>query len=506
MGTSSTLTGSRSEHRGISYWMERTLKELEKVRSSPDPDAVHDLRVAIRRCRSVAAVLEEVDPDLAWPELRRLGKKLFRQLGELRDTQVLAEWVQKLSGADDAIGQKLQAAFATKEVALREAALKCAGKFDSKNWKKLERTVRRRSRLLPLDGLAAECLAIERWDAAKELHSRALRSEKPEAWHELRIGVKRFRYTVESLLPTRYETWGEDLKRLQDLLGDAHDLDVLAEKIAGVATGASPESLAAWDERIFSHRNERIETYKQWTLGKTNLWQVWRDQLPQGHRLDAAGLARLRVTARALGCNLPRIAQVSRLAMRLYDSLSRAHASPILAGRSQRKIMRAATRLHAIGVPLNPEKPQKAARKFLLDLPMPPGWNELEWIVLANVIRYHRGSAPNSDSKSFMRLDADQRHTIGLLAGILRLARVLRKCGVESAAGVRVERSVDAIIVRVPGLKDSAEIAARLAAGKHALETQLEHPLILKSVPVPSKVVELPRNEPAGQQSAAASD
>ena len=27
--------------------MERTLKELEKVRTSPEPDAVHDLRVAL---------------------------------------------------------------------------------------------------------------------------------------------------------------------------------------------------------------------------------------------------------------------------------------------------------------------------------------------------------------------------------------------------------------------------------------------------------------------------
>jgi len=51
--------------------MDRVIKELENVRSSPDADAVHDLRVAIRRCRSVAAVMEEVDPDPAWPPCAR---------------------------------------------------------------------------------------------------------------------------------------------------------------------------------------------------------------------------------------------------------------------------------------------------------------------------------------------------------------------------------------------------------------------------------------------------
>jgi hypothetical protein len=65
MATAGTVAGSRAEHRGLTYWMERTLKELEKVRETPDADAVHDLRVAIRRCRSVAAVMQEVDPDPA---------------------------------------------------------------------------------------------------------------------------------------------------------------------------------------------------------------------------------------------------------------------------------------------------------------------------------------------------------------------------------------------------------------------------------------------------------
>jgi len=81
MATGSIIPGSQAEQRGLTYWMERVLKELDEVRSAPEPDAVHDLRVALRRCRSLAAVMEEVDPDTAWPEMRKIGRKLFRQLG-----------------------------------------------------------------------------------------------------------------------------------------------------------------------------------------------------------------------------------------------------------------------------------------------------------------------------------------------------------------------------------------------------------------------------------------
>src|ERR1700757_1244697 len=109
MATGSIIPGSQGEQRGLTYWMERVLKELEEVRTSPEPDTVHDLRVALRRCRSLATVMEEVDPDPAWPEMRKIGRKLFRQLGELRDTQVLEDWVAKLGAEGAAVRQRLTA-------------------------------------------------------------------------------------------------------------------------------------------------------------------------------------------------------------------------------------------------------------------------------------------------------------------------------------------------------------------------------------------------------------
>jgi len=60
------------------------------------------------------------------------------------------------------------------------------------------------------------------------------------------------------------------------------------------------------------------------------------------------------------------------------------------------------------------------------------------------------------------------------------------------AAGIRAEKSPDAIILRVPNLADDVNTAARLAAGKHLLEDYLQKALIVKPAPKSDKVVTLP--------------
>ena len=502
------LTGAHTEHRGLAFWMDRVLRELENLRSSPDVDAVHDLRVAIRRCRSVAAAMEEVDPHPAWPAMRKLPRKLFRRLGALRDAQVMEDWVKKLAPETDPVRAHLQAAFDTNEPKLRENALRAAGKFDQKSWKRLARTLRQRARLAPPGSLAAECLALERFESAKQLHAKALRTEKPKPWHGLRIGLKRFRYTVESLLPAQYEAWSENLKRLQDMLGEIHDLDVLAEIVKRSDVVETEDSLKLWHEILGRERHERIETYRQLTLGRTSLWNVWRAGLPTNGRMEAAALARLRATARAVDPHARRTSQVSRIAVALFDALKRSEAAPAFSDATFRRVLLAGARLHGVAGAGAGKSRQKSARKFLRGLALPPGWHNGEWELLGFVVRYHRGAEPKAKSGPFSRLSVEQQNVIRALAGVLRFARALRKCGVENGAALRAEKSPDAIVLRVPGLIDDVDTAARLAAGKHLLEEYLDVPLIVKAAAKPEKVVSLKaeKEEAPSLTSAIASD
>jgi len=499
------LSGSHPEHRGLSFWMDRVINEVENLRLSSDADAVHDLRVAIRRCRSVAAVMQEVDPDPAWPAMRKLPRKLFRRLGALRDAQVMDEWANKLASETDPVRTHLQASFESNEPNLRENALRVAAKFDQKSWKRLERTLRLRSRLVPIGSLAAECLALERFESAKELHAKALRTEKPKPWHALRMGLKRFRYVVENLLPEHYANWSANLKRLQDLLGEIHDLDVLAEFVRKSDFLETEDSLKFWQEIILRERSERIETYRQLTLGKTSLWNLWRSGLPTNGRVEVASLARLRATARAVDPHVRRTSQISRIAIALFDSFKRADSAPAFSDATLQRVLLAAARLHGVGDALAGKSPQKAARKFLLGLTVPPGWSNEDWELLAFALRYHRGAEPHAKDRPFSKLSTEQQNSVRALAGVLRLARALRKCGVATGAGLRSEKSTDAIVLRVPSLADDVETAARLAAAKHLLEDYLRLSLIVKAAAKTEKVIALaPRQVP--EFSFAASD
>lgn len=505
MATASPLPGNPAEHRGLTYWMQRVPKELDALQTAPDKDAVHDLRVVIRRCRSVAAVMREIDPDPAWHEMRRLPKKFFRKLGELRDTQIMDEWVVEHGAENDKLRVALHNFFQDREPKLQQEALRLAGKFDEKSWQRLERKLRKRIRLVPTGSLAAQCLAVERLNEAKELHAKALRADKPAAWHGLRIGLKKFRYTVESLLPQQYEAWSTNLKQFQDILGEVHDLDVLRVILKQKANSEAADLVPEWERTIERQRSARLQEYRELAIGKDSVWNEWQQALPHGQRLQTAAFARLRATARATNAHPLRATHISRLSVALFDALGRAQTAPVFDDANMRRVLRGAARLSGISLKGNGKSPKKAAQRFLLDRPAPPSWTHKEWELLAWIVRYNRGAEPKTSSEAFVALHEDQQAGVRALAGVVRLARGLRKCKIERCNAFRAEKTAAAVLLHVPGLIDSAENAARLASAKHLLDTYLGKPLILKPA-FPPQVVALP--SPADNQFhfAAASD
>jgi len=487
------LPAKAAETKGLLYWMERVLRERERVLAAPEEEAVHDLRVALRRCRSLARVFEEIDSHPAWRGLRKTSRKLFRSLGAIRDGHVQESWVLKLSAPDDLLrAQLLYALKAGRERQERDAK-RSAARFDEKAWAKLAIALRPRMNLLAADGPAAQCLALERMEDAAELHRRALRTEKSKPWHALRIGVKHFRYVVENLLPKRHVSWGPDLKRVQDLLGDVHDLDVLLETVRATA---DPSGLARWQETIDRERAERIATYRQLTLGATSLWNQWRLGLPTNGQVAVASEARLHATARAADPRLRKSAGAGRLAKTIFKQLQRAAATPFLKEPKTEVVLKAAALLHGIEPESSHGSAHKDARKFLSALPTPPGWSAEQWQLLSLAIRYQRGAAPSAESRRFAKLEPAHQAKLLCIAGILRIARALRKAGIESGARVRVESSADFIALSIDGFTEGLTSPKGLIVGRQMLEGALGKSVTFRAL---EKTVTLPLEFPSAK-------
>ena len=93
---SSSAKGKSEREGGLRFWMQRVLEECKRVRQDFAADPVHDLRVALRRCRSMADGVMTIDPDKSWKLMKKASKPLFQALGELRDAQVMQKTVEDL--------------------------------------------------------------------------------------------------------------------------------------------------------------------------------------------------------------------------------------------------------------------------------------------------------------------------------------------------------------------------------------------------------------------------
>lgn len=277
-------------------------------------DLVHDLRVAMRRCRSLAQGLAVVDPGCRsmWRRLSRTGRPLFAGLGALRDAQVMRQWVADLVPGDDSAAPiaTIDAAI----VGLVTGAIDAVAAFDTIAWDDLAVLAPSRANAMLQKRPVLMWLALVRFQEARGLHITAMRRRQPEHLHAVRIGVKRLRYTLESLLPERHAGVSKVLKRMQDVLGELHDLDVV---LASLGTAEASVRMG-----VESARLDRLLSYKAMATGRQSVWSKVRAALP----LDQATLDRCRrayvlEVAASFGVDGHQARQAERAALALARSL-----------------------------------------------------------------------------------------------------------------------------------------------------------------------------------------
>jgi CHAD domain-containing protein len=518
---------------GLRYWMARVLEECDHVSTDFSADPVHDLRVALRRCRSMADGMVAMDPDRDWKAMKKAGKRLFQRLGTLRDVQIMMDWIEKLTirvdaGDSPALPQEHQnpadateaapstesapshlhdpAAHAlleilrAREIEQKREAKAALDEFDRRQWREWAKSLPVRAARIRPGSAVFKHLALERWTTARELHTRALRNRSQVAFHTLRIGIKRFRYIVENFLPDQHKSWSNDLKHVQDLLGEVHDLDVLWATALSCHVFPGEASRQAWHERIAKERARRIEEYRQHMVGPDSLWNVWRAGLPQGEQVQEIATRRMKLWAKALDPDFPHSERVARLSLQLYDSLESAgllntkqrvpHVSPPLRdmglshvsdgalrnGGPNRDSARACLYLAALLHDVGKSKGNKGHHKESLELikahGAPLGWEPQNMACAALVARFHCGTLPTRSHKALRDLLPDEQKSIIQLAAILN--GFLRKPAKLAPH--------EALVIAADGFVPNSSTAQSVAAERYLLETVLRRPVIIKAM------------------------
>jgi CHAD domain-containing protein/HD superfamily phosphodiesterase len=520
---------------GLNYWMMQVLVECDHVSADFNADAVHDLRVALRRCRSIADGLRAIDPHPEWQAMKKAGRQLFQRLGALRDLQVMMEWIEELEPAGANVARvlplnleqglrALQAQPGSMELVdtrpptmlpirepLAEALLKILAdrekeqkrearlaleEFDRKQWRQWRRSLPARAAHMRLGSGFFKHLALERWTEARALHTLALRNRSQVALHTLRIAIKRFRYIVENFLPAEHQAWSKDLKDVQDSLGEVHDLDVLWTTALSCHVFPDVASRKRWHARIVEERNKRIARYRKKMVGADSLWQLWRAGLPQGIQVQDLATQRMKLWAKALDPDFAHSERVAKMAVELYDGLTRAGffasglSNATNAG-GERFSLQIAALLHDVGKSKGNKGHHKASLELIKSHGVPLGWKAEDMLRAAIVARFHCGALPTRNHKALRDLLPEEQKVAIQLAAVLRLANALdaghdghiRGVRVETQnAGNRREARPGCVVIDAEGYLPRSPVARAVAAERYLLETVLRRPVLIKAM------------------------
>jgi len=234
--------------------IDRARRARRALESGEDPEALHDVRVAVRRLRSTIRAFPHDLESTVGKRLRRRLRELARATNPGRDAEVgaaiLAGWKDaaepverrasealggRLARRRDEIGREIEARLVGE---LDETLDRLAGKLGV--WRIELRLTRDPAPVTTSYRDALEQRVRGHETALAAALAESAESGEPEAAHRARIEAKRLRYLldpVRAALPAAAAPL-DRLRALQDLLGELNDLRVLADELAVDAAGA----------------------------------------------------------------------------------------------------------------------------------------------------------------------------------------------------------------------------------------------------------------------------
>ena len=240
----------------------------EKATAVGEGEALHDLRVALRRLRILLRALGEPLEHTRAAALERRWQYFADELGPLRDADVWRALLRELSSALPAFRQRVTTRLRQERAHPVEVLL-------GVTWPRLKRdTQQLLAKPLPAALATAGRRAVEKalrraWEQASTRAAKLAREghlAEIEPAHKLRIACRRARYLAEFFATAvkgennvlAWQRIASDYRALQNALGQTHDADMLLEFLHD-ARLRPPTNLTT---ALRSRRNRGIAQFK----------------------------------------------------------------------------------------------------------------------------------------------------------------------------------------------------------------------------------------------------
>jgi CHAD domain-containing protein len=214
-------------------------RQLTKATKKPTPENIHKFRTNSRRVETVLDRLV-VNPARSTKKLVRLLSKLRKKAGKVRDLDVQAASLRGLKIAQSAQKNQLLRSLSSER---EQREKKFSKALDKPTVQELRQRLRRTARQIEVpEGMEPLSIALQEFGKLGE-DAAPLSAVK---LHQYRITGKQARYLAETAeKDPEGERVIEQLKRMQDVIGDWHDWLTLTQRAEKLFNGDKSSPLVA---------------------------------------------------------------------------------------------------------------------------------------------------------------------------------------------------------------------------------------------------------------------
>jgi len=224
-------------------------------------EAVHDLRVAVRRFRQVLKTLKPWLPREESRLLRRELKEMMGRAGDVRDLDIALHLLRDMEVPKN---RRIVTELHQARAAAAQALHACLRDFQARDtgaaWTRALKLVKP-AEAPPASGTARDILApMLKEHLRRGRH--AAREDTPEKeLHRFRIATKEMRYTLDLFVPLYRDGIGEiteKLKKLQTQLGSIHDCAVTRSLVEDTQSSAGKKDIV---RQLKKRRDKKMERF-----------------------------------------------------------------------------------------------------------------------------------------------------------------------------------------------------------------------------------------------------